>query len=142
MRNSHLDNAGYSFDQRLLVEREVSPEKLVDVLLTEERWRQVLSSLVVCFFARGIFTPDVVAELLKTAGFALREEGLQQLDNFIYLNKFRFKLRENFDVSNLSLPRRLYTTQSPVQQFDAQFIARALDHFKRVLEVEGKRFSQ
>ncbi|MBN2374719.1 aldehyde:ferredoxin oxidoreductase, partial [bacterium] len=51
-RHSHLDNAGYSVDQKTLVKKEVSPEDLVEILIKEEKWRQILSSLVVCFFAR------------------------------------------------------------------------------------------
>ena len=29
-------------------------------LVKEERWRQVLTSLVICLFARGVYTEDVV----------------------------------------------------------------------------------
>ncbi|MCX7816353.1 MAG: aldehyde ferredoxin oxidoreductase family protein [Syntrophales bacterium] len=141
LRHSHLDNAGYSFDQKLLLEREVSPEELVDVLLCEERWRQVLSSLVVCFFARGIYTPEVVLELLKTTGYEFKEGDLQQLGHFIYFNKFRFKVREKFAISYLTLPKRLYTTPSPTRSLDPEFVARALEHFKRVMEEDEKRFS-
>ena len=56
-RHSHLDNGGYGIDQKTLVNQKMKPEELVDTLLEEERWRQVLSSLVVCFFARGIDSP-------------------------------------------------------------------------------------
>jgi len=30
---------------------------------------QVLSSLVVCFFARGVYKPDIALESLRTIGF-------------------------------------------------------------------------
>ena len=63
-RHSHLDNAGYGIDQKTLVNQKMRPEELIDTLLEEERWRQVLSSLVVCFFARGIYSPELVTRLL------------------------------------------------------------------------------
>ncbi|RLG47694.1 MAG: aldehyde:ferredoxin oxidoreductase, partial [Thermoproteota archaeon] len=52
-RHSHLDNAGYSLDQKI---RELPPpEELVEKLIKEESWRMVLNSLVICLFARGIY---------------------------------------------------------------------------------------
>ena len=36
--------------------------------LAEECWRQVLSSLVVCFFARGIYQPELVVRALAGGG--------------------------------------------------------------------------
>ncbi len=44
-RQSHLDSAGYALDQKDMVTgKPSSPETLIDKLLEEERWRQVLSS--------------------------------------------------------------------------------------------------
>jgi aldehyde:ferredoxin oxidoreductase len=48
LRHSHLDNAGYSVDQNQLVKEKIGPEKLAESLLAEERWRQILSSLLFC----------------------------------------------------------------------------------------------
>ncbi|MCX6092608.1 MAG: aldehyde:ferredoxin oxidoreductase, partial [Candidatus Bipolaricaulota bacterium] len=48
-RHSHLDNAGYSIDQkRLAAGLPATDDGIVDEIVTEEAWRQVLSSLVVC----------------------------------------------------------------------------------------------
>lgn len=53
-RHSHLDGAGYSIDQRMYKEGlKYTPEYAAKELFEEESWRQVLSSLVVCYFARG-----------------------------------------------------------------------------------------
>ena len=38
-RHSHLDNAGYSVDQKVLTKKQLSPEKFAEDLLSEERWR-------------------------------------------------------------------------------------------------------
>lgn len=75
-RHSHLDNAGYSIDQKLLPNKSVSPDDLAVALLTEERWRQTLSSLVVCFFARGVYQQDVILKALSMAGFSFTQENL------------------------------------------------------------------
>ncbi|MCS7103018.1 MAG: aldehyde:ferredoxin oxidoreductase, partial [Candidatus Korarchaeum sp.] len=57
LRHSHLDNAGYSLDQKYLGKAYPDPEVLVDELMEEEFWRQVLTSLVLCLFVRGVYKP-------------------------------------------------------------------------------------
>ncbi len=63
---------------------------------TEESWRQVLTSLVVCLFARGIYTPDIISTALKHAGFNLTEQELKAVGEKIYRDKCRYNLREGF----------------------------------------------
>jgi len=92
-RHSHLDNGGYSIDQKILAKEKISPEKLAKELLTEERWRQILSSLVVCFFARGIYTPKICSEALSSAGFDIVKEDLMGIGEKIHQEKYRFKIQ-------------------------------------------------
>ncbi len=127
-RHSHLDNAGYSVDQKTLIKQKISPEELANSLLAEERWRQVLSSLVVCFFARGIYKPELVCEALAVAGFEMTLADLDRLGEEIHNQKFHFKLREGFSFQSLRLPKRIFETEAPVKEFDETFIRRALAH--------------
>ncbi|MEA2014641.1 MAG: aldehyde ferredoxin oxidoreductase family protein, partial [Thermodesulfobacteriota bacterium] len=89
-RHSHLDNGGYGVDQKTLINRKMEPEELIDTLLEEERWRQVLSSLVVCFFARGIYSLELVTRLLAVAGFDLTTNDLRRIGREIHNEKYRF----------------------------------------------------
>ena len=125
-RHSHLDNAGYSVDQKILIEGQISPEELVETLLAEERWRQTLSSLVICFFARGIYQPDTICKSLHSAGFDLTPEDLYRIGEEIHREKYRFKIREGFSLENLRIPGRIFETQSPVGKLDEEFIRRAI----------------
>ncbi len=121
-RHSHLDNGGYSIDQKVLLSRSLTPEALAEMLLKDEQWRQILSSLVVCFFARGVYTPEVVVDALKMAGFETSAEQLDQLGAKILTEKYKFKLREGFDPENLRIPGRIFETASPVGNLDEKFI--------------------
>lgn len=47
----------------------LSSEELALMLFNEESWRQVLSSLVVGFFSRGIYKPDLVSRALEVTGY-------------------------------------------------------------------------
>ena len=133
-RHSHLDNAGYSVDQKTLAKKKpTSPEELAEALLTEERWRQVLASLVICFFARGIYQPDVVSKALHLAGFDIAPEALHRIGEEIHREKYRFKTREGFSLDKLRLPKRIFETSSPLGKLDEKFIRGAIEHVKKIL---------
>ncbi|MBN2283513.1 MAG: aldehyde ferredoxin oxidoreductase family protein [Deltaproteobacteria bacterium] len=136
-RHSHLDNAGYSADQKTLSKTETSPEKLAEMLLEEEWWRQILSSLVVCFFARGIYTPELTAQLLAVAGFPLEKEDLDRIGREIFAAKYRFKVREGFSLDNLRLPGRILETKTPVPQMSEEYMRKAIAHVKEILTGQG-----
>jgi len=139
-RHSHLDNAGYSYDQKLIGKEYPPPEKVIDDLMKEEAWRQVLSSLVVCFFARGVYKPEVVVEALEPLGIKISVEELQKLGWEIYVEKYKLKLDMGFDLErDLKLPRRIFETLSPHGKISEEFMQKALDYFrKRIKELTGK----
>ena len=66
-RNSHLSNAGYSFDQKALAKETTTSEEVAS-MVEEANWRNILNSLVICLFARGIFTKDVVLRCFAAMG--------------------------------------------------------------------------
>lgn len=126
-RHSHLDSAGYSLDQKAARSgKPLVAEETGRALLEEERWRQVLSSLVVCFFARGVYTPEVVTRALASAGFDLNGEALNRLGAEILRQKYAFKEREGFDLSQLRIPQRILETPSTLGQVDEAFIQQAI----------------
>jgi len=139
-RHSHLDNAGYSYDEKKLKEKEYPPpEKVVDDLIAEEAWRQILSSLVVCFFARGIYKPGIVAEALKPLGIRMSEEEILKLGWRIYSEKYRLKFELGFRVDDLRIPRRIYETLTPHGMIREEYMEEALSYFKgRITEIIGQ----
>ncbi|MCX8030565.1 MAG: aldehyde:ferredoxin oxidoreductase [Thermodesulfovibrionales bacterium] len=121
-RHSHLDNGGYSFDKKIMLDKNILPQQLADNIVSEEEWRQILSSLVVCFFAREIYKPEVVKEALKVSGFNLTDKDFSDIGKRIYIEKMRFKIREGFSFENLSIPERIYQTDSSVGLIDRKFM--------------------
>lgn len=131
-RHSHLDNAGYSMDQKALTTTaKTEPEALVRSLLEEEQWRQILSSLVVCFFARGIYTPEVVSRALQACGLNIPPEGLGPIGKEIHQEKMRFKFREGFSFDRLRFPKRIFEATTPLGDIDEGYLLRALEEAKR-----------
>jgi aldehyde:ferredoxin oxidoreductase len=126
-RHSHLDSAGYSLDQRAIGPGESTDATvLVDALLEEERWRQILASLVVCFFARGVYTHDLVRDALASVGIEADAARLAAIGAGILRRKNAFKAREGFDVAALRIPERICETPSPTGSLSADFLRDAL----------------
>lgn len=131
-RHSHLDNAGYALDQEALKKKtHLSPAEMGDNLLREEAWRQVLSSLVLCFFARSIYTPSLVSRALSISGFNLSPEELQKLGERIHREKIKFKMREGFSFEKLRIPERILETVSPHGKIKKEYVLEAINHIRK-----------
>jgi len=137
-RHSHLDNAGYSIDQKVLTQQRVKPEALAKMILEEEYWRQILSSLVICFFARGIYTPEVCLEALHNAGYDLSKEELINKGKEIHLEKYRFKVQEGFSLDNYRLPERIFDTPSLIGKIEKDYLKKVIEAVKSEIFSEQK----
>ncbi|MHC1635960.1 MAG: aldehyde ferredoxin oxidoreductase family protein [Candidatus Methanospirareceae archaeon] len=134
-RHSHLDSAGYSLDQKL-IGKEFTIEEVVRELIREEEWRQILSSLVVCFFARKIYTMEKVIEALYAIGINVTEEELKRLGREILRAKIEFKRREGFDLSKVRIPKRIFEVPTPHGILKEEDIKRALEVYEEMIKSE------
>jgi aldehyde:ferredoxin oxidoreductase len=129
-RHSHLDNAGYAIDQkRLAAGLPAADDAIIDEIVAEEEWRQVLASLVVCFFARGLYTPDVTRDALACAGIEANEAKLREIGTETLQRKWAFKRHCGFDPASLHLPDRIFETPSPSGPIDRGAMEAALRSF-------------
>ncbi len=134
-RHSHLDSAGYSVDEKAAVsKKKLSAEEVGKMLFEEERWRQILSSLVVCFFARGVYTPEVVIKALTVVGYELNVKDLERVGERILKSKYEFKVREGFDLKKLRIPKRILETPTPHGFISEEFIKEAVKAYKNRIE--------
>lgn len=133
-RHSHLDNAGYAIDQKLNAEgKRAEPYSVAKSIYEEESWRQVLSSLVVCFFARGVYTPDSVSKCLSVMGIAITPEQLKELGERILMEKYEFKFREGFSFDRLRIPKRVIETPTPQGYLTESDIKEGIKFFEELL---------
>ncbi|MEM3594337.1 MAG: aldehyde ferredoxin oxidoreductase C-terminal domain-containing protein, partial [Candidatus Jordarchaeaceae archaeon] len=134
-RHSHLDSAGYGIDQKAVGKtQELTAQKIADGLIKEEAWRQILSSLVVCFFARGVYTPEIVTKALKTVDLNFTENQLMETGLEILKEKYRFKFREGFEFKNLRIPQRILETESPHKNIQKEIIEQAIDLYAQKIK--------
>ena len=131
-RHSHLDSAGYSLDQKT-IGKAPQAEELPQRLVEEESWRQVLTSLVICLFAREVYKPDIVSSALRVAGFELGQDDLVKLGRKILANKYRLKLELGFKPEEVSFPRRIFETPTPHGRLDPAYMERAKAAYAELL---------
>jgi len=124
-------------DQKVLMKRQIPPDELAREILKEERWRQVLSSLVVCFFARGIYSPERTAAALRVAGFEYTAEDLQRIGADIHRRKYAFKFREGFSFETLRVPGRIFETPSPAGLRYGQYFQTVVDCVRKDIPAGG-----
>ena len=133
-RHSHLDSAGYAVDQACLKEgRRLSPQELARALFSEEARRQVLSSLVLCFFARGLYDLETISKCLKVVGLDWDQESLEEFGKETLRRKYAFNVREGFDLKELRIPRRITETPTPFGRLEEVELRSALEEMGRLL---------
>ena len=139
-RHSHLDSSAYSMDQELIASKKPlpTPQEAIEKIVEEESWRQVLSSLVVCFFARGIYKPEIVEKCLKPLGKSVSTEELKRLGRDIWVEKQLIKYSEGFNVLNVRIPKRILETPTPHGVIDENYIREALKYFDLIVNLSRK----
>lgn len=130
-RHSHLDNAGYSVDQK---NPDQNPQKMVQELIEEEKWRNVLTSLCICLFARGIYDVDTVVAALKSVGIDMKQKDLIKLGEEIYLLKHQLRTKLGYDPKGVRFPKRFFETRSLVGDLKEETIQEMMDIYIREME--------
>lgn len=131
-RHSHLCNDGYGFDQRF--KGQVIPEKLVEHLLTEECWRNVLNSLCVCLFARAVYDEATTVRALRSIGLDWDVDGLHKLGREILRLKVQLKQAMGFDYRKIRFSSRFFQTPAMGRKLCKDILDNLLDHYCRVLD--------
>ena len=75
-RHSHLDAAGYSFDQK---HKDKKVEEAVEFLVQEELERVALTSMVACLFARNVYKEELLGRCLRSLGYKTLADNLPGL---------------------------------------------------------------
>ena len=135
MRHSHLDSAGYTLDQKSYASGEKpSADEVADALLSEESWRQILSSLVICYFGREVYSTEMVLRTLRVVGYGPTLESLSRIGREILKTKYEFKKREGFDFRKLRIPKRVLKTSSPTGQISQSSISSIVQSYYNKIE--------
>ncbi|OKY75163.1 MAG: aldehyde ferredoxin oxidoreductase [Desulfobulbaceae bacterium DB1] len=104
-RHSHLDTAGYTYDQQH-EDRDV--EDAVNFLMEDELGRIGLNCMVACLFARGVYTNELVARCLDSVGYAGLAAGLDQATRHVRQLRWRTRFSTGYDIDSVIIPKRFF----------------------------------
>lgn len=128
-RHSHLDNAGYSIDQKA-ARFHYSDELVIDELIAEEKWRNVLNSLCICLFAREVYTRENILDALACVGLERTGEDLDNLGEEIFRLKNEIRLRLGFQPEETNLARRFFETPALNRVLEQEAFARMAELYR------------
>ena len=135
-RHSHLDSAGYNIDQKMLRQGTLlSSKELAAQLFNEESERQVLTSLVVCLFARNVYTMNMISKCLKISGMDFSENRLRETGKKILVDKNILKRKMGFDIEKFTIPERILSVPTPSGKIDPSYLREAVKHFKDLIDL-------
>jgi aldehyde:ferredoxin oxidoreductase len=128
LRHSHLDAGGYAFDQK---QKEKDVVKAVDFLVADESSRCLLTSMVACLFARGVYTEARIAEALASVGYTGLAAAVGPVSALIQRERWRVRIATGYRPEEVSIPKRfreVVTWKGPV---DADYLERLQAEYSR-----------
>ena len=128
LRHSHLDAGGYAFDQK---QKEKDVVKAVDFLIADESSRCLLTSMVACLFARGVYTEARIAEALASVGYTGLAAAVGPVSAHIQRERWRVRVATGYRPEEISIPKRfreVVTWKGPV---DAEYLERLQGEYSR-----------
>ncbi|EYE88317.1 hypothetical protein Q428_08395 [Fervidicella metallireducens AeB] len=128
-RHSHLDNGGYSFDQA-----GVKEEDILKNLLFEELERNILTSLVICLFARKVYSREVIIEALDSVGIKVTNEELTKTAKEILKLKYEIKKKLGYSLDSVKIPERFFQTKTLNGKLDSEKAKKMVEMYKKMIE--------
>jgi aldehyde:ferredoxin oxidoreductase len=129
-RHSHLDSAGYSYDQK---ENDKDPAKAVDFLIRDEQGRVLLTSMVACLFARGVYTDMLLADCLKSVGYGRLADRLVSVSKDIQQIRWKTRIETGYRPEDMTIPKRFYEITTGKGSIDSDFLVALKDHYAKAI---------
>jgi aldehyde:ferredoxin oxidoreductase len=127
-RHSHLDNAGYSIDQKL---EPYTDEAIVDRIIADEAERIVQTSIAICLFARGVYDLETISRALGSVGIERSADELRSMGQRLYWERVRLRERLGFQARAEDVPKRFYETPTPRGQLEPHRVAHMLEIYQQ-----------
>lgn len=119
LRHSHLDSAGYGFDQ---TDHPKDVEAAVTYLIEEERRRVGLTCMVSCLFARNVYAEERLQEALTSIGRQDVADVLPERSKEMQALRWRMKFACGFKPEQITIPKRFREVQTWKGKIDREFM--------------------
>lgn len=108
-RHSHLDTGGYAYDQQ---QADRNVDQALAFLLQEEQSRVLLTSLVVCLFAREVYKDALVAECLESVGYGSLAAQMAAAARRSQQRRWQLRVATGYDPRQVTLPKRFFEVKN------------------------------
>ncbi|UCD35972.1 MAG: hypothetical protein JSU90_03830, partial [Nitrospiraceae bacterium] len=137
LRHSHLDSAGYSYDQK---PKGKTVEEAVEFLMQDEKGRVFLTSMVACLFARSVYTDDVLAECLQSVGYDDIAANMDSVSGHIQKLRWKTRIATGFDPAKISIPKRFMEVTTWKGKIDGAFLSQLkMEYGNRIVQLGGEK---
>jgi aldehyde:ferredoxin oxidoreductase len=130
LRHSHLDAGGYSYDQK---DKEPDAGGAVQFLVQDERARVLLTSMVSCLFARGVYGDQVISDCLRSVGYTNLADGISSVSLQVQKLRWRTRLRTGFDPHAVSIPKRFHEVETWKGRIDGAYLGALKDAYAEAI---------
>ena len=134
VRHSHLDDTGYSIDQKLLSQPQ-SVEEQVTQQVKEAQWRMILNSLVICLFARGVYDREVILNGLSALSLDWTSEKLDALGKYTLQRKNEWRKLCGCDIDKLKIPSKMLRVRSATGHMSEASIEERVRLYRKLAEI-------
>ncbi len=138
-RHSHLDAAGYSYDQK---HKGKDVASAADFLVKDEQGRAFLTSMVACLFARSVYTDELLAECLSSVGYGALAENREAVSRHIQKLRWKTRVGTGFDPRSVRIPKRfteVVTESGAVDEIALEALRN--EYARRIGELAGEMHS-
>jgi aldehyde:ferredoxin oxidoreductase len=133
LRHSHLDSSGYSYDQK---HTEKNVGAAIDFLIRDERERVLLTSMVACLFARGVYSEAILGECLRSVGYTTLAENIGPVSTSIQKLRWKTRLATGFDPRAVTIPKRFTEITTWKGKVDEGYLIALMEEYaRRILEM-------
>jgi aldehyde:ferredoxin oxidoreductase len=132
-RHSHLDSAGYSYDQK---PGEKNPGKAADFLIKDEQGRVFLTSMVACLFARSVYNDELLGRCLDSVGYNDLAEKMSVVSSHIQKLRWKTRFATGFNPNSVSIPKRFTEIVTWKGAIDTEYLRTLKDEYaRRIMEL-------
>ncbi|SMP66401.1 aldehyde:ferredoxin oxidoreductase [Desulfonatronum zhilinae] len=118
-RHSHLDTGAYGYDQK---KHDKDPEKATRYFVEDERERVLLTSLVSCLFARGVYKKSLLAECLKVVGLPELAENMDKAADEMQRLRWRMRLATGYEPEKTTISKRFLEVETWAGKMDPEYL--------------------
>jgi len=131
VRHSHLDDTGYSLDQKLLNKSQPVEEQVAQQV-QEAQWRMILNSLAICLFARGIYDREIILKGLAALSLDWTSEKLDALGKLALQRKHEWRKLCGCEMDKLKVPAKMFRVRSATGHMDEASIDERVKMYRKL----------